>query len=87
MWCAQLGHFDCVKMLAEEFHVEINHKCGRIDRTAAGLAEMYNFPEIATYLNKEAQWREERPIREMVAGMKKVRAKKLWFDVDIICQE
>jgi len=87
MWCAQLGHFDCVKMLVEEYHVEINHKCGKIDRTAAGLAEMYNFPEIATYLKKEAQWREERPIREMVAGMKKVRAKRLWFDLDIICQE
>jgi len=87
MWCAQLGHFECVKMLVKEHNVEINQTCGKIHKTAAGLAEMYNFPEISTYLNNEAIWREERPIREMAAKLRKVRSKALWYDVDIICQE
>jgi len=87
MWCAQLGHFECVKMLVKDFNVDIYHKCGKIDKTAAGLAEMYSFPEISTYLTEEALWREARPIREMAAGLAKIRSKQLWFDVDIVCLE
>lgn len=86
MWSAQLGHFECVKMLIKEFEVDLHHECGKINKTAAELAEMYNFPGISKYINSEQLWRKERPIRDMAAKLRKVREKSLWFDIDIITQ-
>jgi ankyrin repeat protein len=86
MWSAQLGHFDCVRMLVKDFSVELHHKCGKINKTAAELASMYNFPDINAYINQEQTWRNERPIREMVAKLSRVREKQLWYDIDIITQ-
>lgn len=86
MWSAQLGHFECVKMLITEFDVELHHKCGKINKTASELANMYNFPDISNYINNEQIWRNERPIREMVAKLRRVREKGLWFDIEIVTQ-